>query len=337
MSGTHKSGGGMWSSYDRRAYPREQISFPRNLFYIDLGGSKTGTVLNISEGGLAVQAIANSIDDFWPQIRFKFSKSETWVETRGRVVWANGSRDMAGLEFISLSDEGRDQIREWLAEIHTPQSDVTAEEAFQLLQATNSADPSISPASHHADDGEFCSTELGSFAQPARSSVPKNLGLESDQDLSDRKTRSRIGLLLGLSIAGLVLFFLARRVNSLWIGRQEPRDKTVAEATQLPVGKPAASEVSAPVTASAEPVVPSKQAPRFVLPTATMSHEENADALAHTLQQRNFPAFVFKSHFDDFYRVYVGPYHVRDSAMNIDRELARQGFTAILRSWSPPK
>src|ERR1700676_4759379 len=134
MSGTHKSGGGMWSSYDRRAYPREQISFPRNLFYIDLGGSKTGTVLNISEGGLAVQAIANSIDDL---IRFKFSKSETWVETRGRVVWANGSRDMAGLEFISLSDEGRDQIREWLAEIHTPQSDVTAEEEQHPFPSTN--------------------------------------------------------------------------------------------------------------------------------------------------------------------------------------------------------
>ena len=337
MSGTHKSGGGMWSSYDRRAYPREQISFPRNLFYIDLGESKAGTVLNISEGGLAVQAIANSIDDFLPQIRFKFSKSETWVETRGRVVWANGSRDMAGLEFISLSDEGRDQIREWLAEIHTPQSDVTAEEAFQLLQATNSADPLVSPASQHMHHGEFYSTELGSFAQPASSSARKDVGLESDQDLSDRKTRSRIGLLLGLSIAGLVLFFLARRVNSLWIGRQEPRDKTVAEATQSPVGKPAASEVLAPVTASAEPVVPSKQVPGFVLQTATMSHEENADALAHTLQQRNFPAFVFKSHFDDFYRVYVGPYHDRDSAMNIDRGLAREGFTAILRSWSPPK
>src|ERR1700737_4945102 len=279
MSGTHKSGGGMWASYDRRAYPREQISFPRNLFYIDLDQSKAGTVLNISEGGLAVQTIVNSIDNFLPQIRFKFSQSETWVETRGRVVWTNGSRDMAGLEFISLSDEGRDQIREWLAEMHAPQSDVTAEEALELLQATDSADPLVSRAPQHIDDGEFYSTRLGSFAQPGRSSVRKDVGLEIDPELSDRKTRSRIGLVLGLSMAGLVLFFLARRVNSLWIGRQEPREKTVAEATQSPVGKPPASEVSAPATALAEPVVPSKQAPGFVLQAATMSHEENANAL----------------------------------------------------------
>ena len=337
MPGTHKSGGGMWSSYDRRVYPREQIPFTLNLSHLELGQNKACTVLNISEGGLAVQAIAASIEDRLPQIRFKFSRSESWIETRGRVVWANGSRDMAGVGFISLSDEGRDQLRQWLAEIQTPQPDVAAEEALRPLHATNSADALVRPASQPMDDGEFYSTELGSFAQPGRSSVRKDVGLESDRDLSDRKTRSRIGPLLGLSIAGLVLFFLARRVNSLWIGRQEPRDNTVAEATQSPVGKPAASEVPAPVTALAEPVVPSKQVPGFVLQTATMSHEENANALVHTLQQRNFPAFVFKSHFDDFYRVYVGPYRDRDSAMNIDHELAQQGFTAILRRWSPTK
>src|ERR1700682_6657002 len=126
MPGTHKSGGGMWSSYDRRVYPRGQISFPRNLFYIDLGQSKAGTVLNISEGGLAIQAIANSIEDRLPQIRFKLSRSETWIETSGRVAWANGSRDVAGVEFISLSDEGRDQLREWLGGIQTPQPGVPA-------------------------------------------------------------------------------------------------------------------------------------------------------------------------------------------------------------------
>ena len=335
MPGTHKSGGGMWSSYDRRVYPREQIPFTLNLFHLELGQNKAGTVLNISEGGLAVQAIAASIEDRLPQIRFKFSRSESWIETRGRVVWANGSRDMAGVEFISLSDEGRDQLRQWLAEIQTPQPGVAAEEALRPLHATNSADALVRPASQPMDDGEFYSTELGSFAQSGRSSVRKDVGLESDRDLSDRKPRSRIGLFAGLSIMGLVLFFLARDVNITWIDRQKPQDRTVAEVTQTPIDKPASSEGSAPAAALAEPVDLSKQAPGFVLQTATMSHEENANALARSLRQRNFPTFVFKSDSDNYYRVYVGPYRDRDSAMNIDHELAQQGFTAILRRWSP--
>src|ERR1700732_3536513 len=111
MFGADRSGGKTSSSYRRRVYSRGRIPFRPYLFNIDLCQNKAGRVLNISEGGLAVQTIANSIDDYMPQIRFKFSRSEVWVETSGRVVWTNESRNLAGVEFISLSHEGRNQIR----------------------------------------------------------------------------------------------------------------------------------------------------------------------------------------------------------------------------------
>jgi cell division septation protein DedD len=73
----------------------------------------------------------------------------------------------------------------------------------------------------------------------------------------------------------------------------------------------------------------------FVLQVAAMKHEDNADALAETLRQRNFPVFVFKRGAGPFYRVAIGVYGDADSAVRVKDELERQGFEAILRPWLP--
>jgi cell division septation protein DedD len=75
--------------------------------------------------------------------------------------------------------------------------------------------------------------------------------------------------------------------------------------------------------------------PGFVLQVAAMKREDNADALARTLQARNFPAFVFKRGSNPFYRVAVGAYGDPDSAATVKEQLKAQGFQAILKHWSP--
>ena len=66
-----------------------------------------------------------------------------------------------------------------------------------------------------------------------------------------------------------------------------------------------------------------------------MTHEDNADALAVDLQQRNFPAFVYRRGTDRFYRVAVGPYSDEDSPVRVKGELEKQGLKAFLRRWVP--
>jgi hypothetical protein len=73
----------------------------------------------------------------------------------------------------------------------------------------------------------------------------------------------------------------------------------------------------------------------FVLQVAAMKHEDNADALAESLRQRNFTTFVFKRGDDPFYRVAIGVYGDADSAIRVKHDLERQGFKAILRRWIP--
>ena len=66
-----------------------------------------------------------------------------------------------------------------------------------------------------------------------------------------------------------------------------------------------------------------------------MTHEENAMALADSLHQNNFPAFVSRRGTDHFYRVVVGPYSDVDSALRVKEQLKKAGFDAFRTPWNP--
>ncbi len=96
-------------------------------------------------------------------------------------------------------------------------------------------------------------------------------------------------------------------------------------------------------TTSTPSTGPSLGHPTFVVQVGAMVHEENANALAESLSQLKFPAFVFKSPTDRFHRVLVGPYNNADAAIDVQNELENLGFKAIRTKWqatsvdSPPQ
>lgn len=65
-----------------------------------------------------------------------------------------------------------------------------------------------------------------------------------------------------------------------------------------------------------------------------MTHEENAEAPAESLQQKNFPAFVYRREYDRFYRVFVGPFNDVDSTLRVTEQLKEQGFEAFRTPWN---
>ncbi len=97
---------------DRRLHSRERIG---SVIYIELASGNGGIILNISEGGLAVQAAMAMMDDHFPSLRFRFSKSDKWIQERGVVAWKSTSKKMAGVQFVDLSEESRTQINRWLS------------------------------------------------------------------------------------------------------------------------------------------------------------------------------------------------------------------------------
>ena len=97
---------------DRRIFSRHRV---RSLAYIELGDGNGGIILNVSQGGIAVQAVMSLASDRLPRLRFQVSHSKTKIEAAGRLAWSGEFRKLAGLEFVDLSPEARSQIQEWIS------------------------------------------------------------------------------------------------------------------------------------------------------------------------------------------------------------------------------
>ncbi len=78
---------------DRRNSARVHM---RSLAYIELDRDNGGLVLNISEGGIAVQSAEMLMGDFFQSIRFRLPKSEKWIETSGKLVWLGKTKKKQG-------------------------------------------------------------------------------------------------------------------------------------------------------------------------------------------------------------------------------------------------
>jgi TonB family protein len=97
---------------ERRSHAR--LPLP-SLAYVELGQGNGGIILNLGEGGLAVQAAMTLVDDELPSVRFQLGPSKDWIEAGARIAWKGGSRKLAGLQFFELRSEVRRRIRDWIA------------------------------------------------------------------------------------------------------------------------------------------------------------------------------------------------------------------------------
>jgi hypothetical protein len=141
MSNASQYVGGSPEISDRRLHSRQQV---RSLAYIELGEGNGGIVLNISEGGLAVQAVMGLLQDHLPNMRFQFSQSKNWLETSGRIAWTSESKKTAGVEFVFLPEEAREQLKEWIS-LEARSSEIQEEEVHTRFEKT--AQDSSGPAS----------------------------------------------------------------------------------------------------------------------------------------------------------------------------------------------
>jgi TonB family protein len=97
---------------ERRSQIRRRVL---SLEYLDLGDSNGGIIINLSEGGMYVQAVASLSADLLSSLSFRIPDSGYQVETTGRIAWVGESRKDAGIQFVDLPEEARLKIREWVA------------------------------------------------------------------------------------------------------------------------------------------------------------------------------------------------------------------------------
>ena len=108
---------------------------PVSLAYVNLGDANGGIVLNMSEMGMAIAAAdLLVVGDYLPAIRIQLPCSTRSIEISAQIVWLAESKKCAGVRFVDLPADARNQISNWIA---TETAAPEFERLPQLLRSDN--------------------------------------------------------------------------------------------------------------------------------------------------------------------------------------------------------
>jgi hypothetical protein len=293
---------------ERRQYQRV---IPDQPLLVRCGESQCRLLFDLSEEGLAIDDLGSETSAQVISLVFDLPDGHGHIQADGEIAWTNDSEKRTGLRFVDLADTCRQQLRQWIS--------------ASVFDTTELALAEEEPA------------QLPVFLTDQTDSVDFHVPRPMPNEGLSRYGASHY--LTWLVLGALSLFsgvaFVRHYLGGTWSSWRTKEIMAAGKVTEIPpAGAIAATELSPVTTPSLPPALP-LSVPGFVLQVAAMKREDNADALAKTLQARNFPAFVFKRGSNPFYRVAVGAYGDPDSAATVKEQLKAQGFQAILKHWSP--
>src|SRR5215475_12331622 len=94
----------------RRQYPRITL---RSLAYVKLEQGNGGIIRDLTESGIAIQAVGPLQPGQEVILRFDLLSPRVRVETHGRVSWG-GPGGQGGIEFSGLPERMRQFLRDWI-------------------------------------------------------------------------------------------------------------------------------------------------------------------------------------------------------------------------------
>ena len=206
--------------------------------------------------------------------------------------------------------------------VETPPSDsqrprfVPVESSVSQTLQLVPAEPSvIGDAPPLAESPNYLSYGQAAVA-PERTAVPS-------------KTRLEIGIFVAALLLVSVFVFLGPRLRN---GANSVRgSELAAPATPPELPSESSRKLGGPAAVPISPI----DRPGFMLQAGAMRNKANAEVLAESLRENNFPAFVWRRETDRFYWVVVGPYAKADSALKVQLELKQRGFDVIRTPWNP--
>src|ERR1700676_1232144 len=104
---------GQTQIHERRLQPRV---LPKTLIYVACGESNGGMVLNVSDDGMAISMAIPVGDEAYSNLHVRMNGLAQSIKVHGRMAWTTRSKKRAGIQLVDISDQQREQIREWLAQ-----------------------------------------------------------------------------------------------------------------------------------------------------------------------------------------------------------------------------
>jgi SPOR domain/PilZ domain len=320
---------------ERRHFQRVGLDSP---LFVLLDESKNSLLFDVCEEGLAVDGLAGRrLGEVIP-FAFDLPERSGCIQGRAEIVWTNDSEHRTGLHFLDLADPSRKQLIEWIsARAYTMRLVGTEKEPIQPAVVTHATPALINPIFQDSrDDSESRSVSSLFPGLLSEEFEPEKPEVGSAEEINSyRKSSHTIAVGLALVLLSSVFGFLVGYSHGKLNNPQTKDSTTAAKAPELPSKDATASVKPSSATTSFPPPTAPLDLPGFVLQVGAMRHEANADALAQDLQEKNFPAFVFRRGTDRFYTVAVGPYGDEDSTVSVKDELEKHGLKAFLRRWMP--
>ena len=287
-----------------------------------IGPNHGATVLNVSEGGLGFHAVPpekqSRLVPFW------FSANSNRIAGCGELVWIDKAKKTGGMRFTQLSASTHDQIRSWLNESDRRLD--SSEDAAVRASITNGTNTDPELSSDASPNPEISWPEISRYA------------LLSPKKSSFEKPNRRFLGAISVSVLAVIIAILLLRDASwgpIWLARTfgKSRPHAVAPAT-TPVGDVSAGKSTidnAPTQVATEQwITPTPGPALFGLQVGAFAQEANAEKLAESLRQQNFPAFITSSGDGALDLVHVGPYADEKSARIAQDALLRAGFKSFI-------
>ena len=177
---------------------------PDQFAFLQLEKDDGGTVLDISEGGLRFESFAPVQER--GEIHFWFSLNlRERIEAWGEVAWTDAERKSGGLKFLSLSEGGREQIREYLARSfpQKPPAKTGVGERDAVATFVSRARPrqsTLFPGKNETGEPR------APFAAANGETLASGVLVPMKRHLAVMRRQLIIGLLIGAGVAGIIAF-----------------------------------------------------------------------------------------------------------------------------------
>jgi cell division septation protein DedD len=337
---------------------QHQRLVPNAPFFIALDDSKSGLLLDLCEGGLAVASLVPRSRDEVVALAFDLPEGVGHIQAKAKIAWTRDAGHLTGVHFIDLDEVSQQQWSEWISTGANLRLAPLAE-TIEPVVFTRSTDAEVDPIPQDTwDEATAGSNEFLFESQPvgeARLEAAKAEPSVPPGRERTGKARYSVELFLAVVVLSWALVFLGFQMGSTGTNRQNREVTAATRAAEAPSKPELASAASLPATARPAPILaaapprppkPTSAATRVaalaatpmdsgvVLQVGAMKLEDNAAAMAQELRKKKFPAVVFRHGSDRLYRVAVGPYSDADSTAKVREQLENEGFKPLLQRWA---
>jgi cell division septation protein DedD len=334
---------------------QHQRLVPNAPLFISLDDSKSGLLLDLCEGGLAVASLVPRTLDEVVSLAFDLPESIGRIEAKAKITWTRDSGHLTGVHFVELDDASHQQLSEWIS-TGTNLRLAPLQEAVEPVIVTRSTYAQVDAIPEDTRDKD--AVDLRESMREAEPVIETELeGKNPEPSLTVEreragKSRYTVELFLAVVVLSSALIFLGYQMGTTGASRQSrevtsaPKvteassNSEVVSAAALP--EPVATTAPAPARTTARTPAPTRTAnptgpsmdSGVVLQVGAMKVEDNAAAMAQELRKKKFPAVVFRHGNDKLYRVAVGPYSDADSTAKVKEQLEKEGFKPLLQRWA---